>query len=303
MAISMAQMKPLALLSKNRVVPFPQRSVSPHLQQRVGKSVLQISYDFDKTVSEEYMQDLILLPALGFRIPKEFWELINQIVANSGEDSIQAYMQELLKVAKKNKQLDLLSVQKLREFGAKVPLAAGVPMVFPFLKQYGNTQGVTVEQHIISSGLKEMIQGSSVAPHMKSIHGNRFKCDLNGRVTGIEQVIQSSDKPESIKNILDKAQKEHDEVLAPVYVGDGETDVPAWKYTQKRGGYALMVYDPNNSAAQKKAEDYLEEGIVDAVFPRNFQNNSLLVTHLKRIIDFEARREAHRADSKPKLFT
>lgn len=49
------------------------------------------------------------------------------------------------------------------EYGAKVKLFPGVEQWFERIRKYGKEQGVIVEHYIISSGLKEMIEGTAVA--------------------------------------------------------------------------------------------------------------------------------------------
>ena len=49
------------------------------------------------------------------------------------------------------------------DYGAKVQLFPGVETWFKRIRDYGMERGVIVEHYIISSGLKEMIEGTKVA--------------------------------------------------------------------------------------------------------------------------------------------
>ena len=66
--------------------------------------------------------------------------------------------------------------QKLQEYGAQVQLFPGVETWFERIRKYGKTKGVEVEHYIISSGLKEMIEGTSVAKNgaFKKIYASSF---------------------------------------------------------------------------------------------------------------------------------
>ena len=57
----------------------------------------------------------------------------------------------------------VLNKEKLAEYGSKVALYPGVATWFERMREYGKEKGVIIEHYIISSGLKEMIEGTEVA--------------------------------------------------------------------------------------------------------------------------------------------
>lgn len=71
-----------------------------------------------------------------------------------------AYMYEMMEKARGRL---VFTKDKLEEYGAKVNLFPGVEDWFERIRQYGLEQNVIVEHYIISSGLKEMIEGTTVA--------------------------------------------------------------------------------------------------------------------------------------------
>lgn len=57
----------------------------------------------------------------------------------------------------------IFNKKALMDYGAKVQLFPGVETWFKRIRDYGMERGVIVEHYIISSGLKEMIEGTKVA--------------------------------------------------------------------------------------------------------------------------------------------
>ncbi len=57
----------------------------------------------------------------------------------------------------------LFTKTELAKFGSVVELFPGVEDWFERIRKYGEKKGVIVEHYIISSGLKEMIEGTSIA--------------------------------------------------------------------------------------------------------------------------------------------
>ncbi|MCB6443432.1 haloacid dehalogenase-like hydrolase, partial [Streptococcus salivarius] len=70
-------------------------------------------------------------------------------------------------------------------------------------------RGVTVEHYIISSGLKEMIEGTSIAKKgaFKKIYATSFYCDENGVAVWPAQVVNYTNKTQFLfritKGVLD----------------------------------------------------------------------------------------------------
>lgn len=122
--------------------------------------VVAICYDFDKTLSPDDMQAQGFLQAVGYEDVKEFWNKSNNLAKDYGMDQNLAYMHLMIEEAEGKA---VFTAQTLRDYGAKVSLFDGVDTWFDRIRDYGIEQGVIVEHYIISSGLKEMIEGTVVA--------------------------------------------------------------------------------------------------------------------------------------------
>lgn len=139
-----------------------------------GKPIIAIMYDFDKTLCTKDMQGYGFIPSLGIT-EEEFWNYANEIGHKEHMDSILAYMYAMVKISK-DKNIPLLR-EKLVETGKKVELFDGVSKWFSRINNFGKKLGVCVEHYVISSGLKEIIEGTDIANEFKSIFACEFLYD------------------------------------------------------------------------------------------------------------------------------
>lgn len=140
--------------------------------------VLAICYDFDKTLSPTDMQAQGFIQSVEYGVP-DFWKRSNGLAADNEMDQNLAYMY-VMKQASAGKVL--FTKKTLAEYGAKVELFPGVKEWFERIRKYGKENGVIVEHYIISSGLKEMIEGTSVAKAgaFEKIYASSFYYDKDG---------------------------------------------------------------------------------------------------------------------------
>ena len=136
------------------------------------KPVVAICYDFDKTLSPDDMQAQGFIQKLGYEI-SEFWKKSNGFAKANNMDKNLAYM-FTMKTESAGKVL--FTKTELAKFGSVVELFPGVESWFERIRKYGEEKGVIVEHYIISSGLKEMIEGTSIAKNgaFKKIYATSF---------------------------------------------------------------------------------------------------------------------------------
>ena len=128
-------------------------------ERKEEKPVLAICYDFDKTLSPDDMQAQGYIQSVGYDV-REFWTESNGLASQNDMDQNLAYM---LLMKKKAAGKLVFTRENLENYGAKVGLFPGVEDWFERIRAYGAEHDVIVEHYIISSGLKEMIEGTSVA--------------------------------------------------------------------------------------------------------------------------------------------
>lgn len=141
-----------------------------------NRPVLALMYDFDRTLSPRDMQEYAFIPGLGME-PAEFWRKCDEMIKTHGMDQILAYMYVMLKESH-GKQL--VTRRALRALGGSVGLFRGVDTWFGRVNAYAERLGLTPEHYIISSGLKEIIEGTGIAGYFKEIYAAEFCYDEDG---------------------------------------------------------------------------------------------------------------------------
>ena len=174
-------------------------------ERKEDKPVLAICYDFDKTLSPDDMQAQGYIQSVGYDVG-EFWTESNGLASQNDMDQNLAYM---LLMKKKAAGKLVFTRENLENYGAKVSLFPGVEDWFERIRTYGAEHGVIVEHYIISSGLKEMIEGTSVAKNgaFKRIYASSFYYDSDGVAEWPAQVVNYTNKTQFLfrieKGVLD----------------------------------------------------------------------------------------------------
>lgn len=206
-----------------------------------AKPVLAVCYDFDKTLSPDDMQAQGYIQSVNYHVDR-FWEESNRMARENGMDSNLAYMYKMVREAKGH--FDL-SRKALEEYGSRVELFPGVDGWFERVRRYGMEQGVIVEHYIISSGLKEMIEGTEIAKRgsFEKIYASAFYYDEHGVAVWPAQAINYTSKTQFLfrieKGVLDVNDPGVNDFFPPeqmrvpfrniVYIGDSDTDIPSMK--------------------------------------------------------------------------
>ena len=122
--------------------------------------IVAIMYDFDRTLCTKDMQDYSFIPSLGMT-ESEFWQYSNSLGQREHMDSILAYMYAMVKISK-DKNIPLLR-QNLVDMGKNVELFKGVEGWFDRITEFGIANGMQIEHYVISSGMKEIIEGTPIS--------------------------------------------------------------------------------------------------------------------------------------------
>ncbi len=252
------------MLTKGTLVEGVENMEFEH-QKKEKRPVLAICYDFDKTLSPDDMQAQGYIQSVGYDI-REFWDESDRLARENDMDTNLAYM---YKMVEESQGKIVFNRKSLAEYGSKVKLFPGVDTWFERIKEYGERCGVEVEHYIISSGLKEMIEGTSIAKKgvFKKIYASSFYFDARGVARWPAQVVNYTSKTQFLfrieKGVLDINDSGVNDYFAPehmrvpfrnmVYIGDSDTDIPCMKLVNTYGGHSIGVYNP---ATQDKTKVY-----------------------------------------------
>lgn len=258
--------------------------------------VLAICYDFDKTLSPDDMQAQGYIQSVGYDV-KKFWEESNGLARKNDMDNNLAYMWKMVQEAQG---IMVFTKKKLAEYGAKVALFDGVEEWFERIRTYGKKNNVIVEHYIISSGLKEMIEGTKMAREgaFEKIYASSFYFNDRGVAIWPAQVINYTSKTQFLfrieKGVLDINDPGVNEYFPPeekrvpfrnmVYIGDSDTDIPCMKLVNTYGGHSIGDYDPT---AQNKEKVFrmMHDKRIRYYAPANYTDGSELDLLVKAIID------------------
>lgn len=265
--------------------------------------VLAICYDFDKTLSPDDMQAQGFIQSLNVDV-NEFWQESNTLAKDHDMDNNLAYMYMM---ATKSYGKQFLTKEVLAEYGSKVTLYNGVNTWFERIRQFGLKQGVQIEHYIISSGLKEMIEGTEMAKNgaFKKIYASAFMFDDKGVAVWPAQAINYTNKTQFLfriqKGVLDindagvNDYRQPEEQRVPfrnmIYIGDSDTDIPCMSLVNINGGHSIGVYDPD-SKNKEKVYKMMQHHRIRYYAPADYTDGSDLDTVVKQIIQKTAAYEA-----------
>ena len=222
------------------------------------KPIAALIYDFDKTLSPKDMQEYSFLPGINVE-PEVFWNECRRVQTEYHMDSVLAYM---LMMKRKSAGTRMLTRESLERLGEEVEFFPGVESWFDRINKIGEELGVQVEHYIISSGLKEIIEGSRIAKAFKAVFAASFVYGEDGIAEWPATAVNYTSKTQYLfrinKGILDVRNDRDLNGFTPeykrrvpfanmVYIGDGLTDVPCMKMTRTRGGTSVAVHAENNT--------------------------------------------------------
>ena len=257
--------------------------------------VLAVCYDFDRTLTPGDMQAQGFIQSVGEDV-NEFWRQSNRLAVENDMDMNLAYM---LTMVKKAKGKFYVTRRALNEYGAKIELYRGAEEWFGRIDEYGRERGICVEHYIISSGLKEMIEGTAIARHFKKIYASAFCYDEDGVPVWPAQAINYTNKTQFLfrieKGCLDINDHEGvneyirpEELRVPlrnvVYIGDSDTDIPCMKLVNSYGGHAIGVFDPEKKNKQKVFR-LMANNRIRYFAPADYSEGGELDGLLKAVID------------------
>ena len=257
------------------------------------RPIIAFLYDFDKTLCTTDMQNYAFIPSLGMT-PADFWAEANGFGRQNRIDGILAYMYIMLREAERRNRP--FTREDLVEKGRGIELFPGVEGWFGRVNAFGETQGVRVEHYVISSGLREIIEGASISREFKEIYASEFYYDPAGRPAWPKLAVNFTAKTQFVyrinKGVLDVSDDKtlndsmpDDSKRVPfpnmIYMGDGLSDVPCMKMMRAYGGQAIAVYQSGNRAG---VEELLAKRRVDFIFPADYREGTGLDTTVKDII-------------------
>lgn len=255
---------------------------------------MAICYDFDGTLSPGNMQEYGFVKKLNIT-PQEFWTTANGLAKDQKGDQILTYMKVIIDESQKRGLP--IAREDFQKYGKNIPFFPGVETFFGRINRYAKSKGVKLQHFIISSGLKEMLEGTSIAKEFTEIFASTFLYDKNGAavwpamalnytsktqylyrinkgcldvtdIEGVNRHVAKESKPVPLTNIL--------------YIGDGSTDIPCMAMLNKAGGHTLAVYKQGQKECAVKLN---RDGRAHMVAPADYREGTKIDLFVKAVID------------------
>lgn len=257
------------------------------------KTIVALMYDFDKTLCTKDMQEYTFIPIVGMT-PDDFWSESTALTKAKKMDAILGYMYLMIEKAHAAK----VSIHRdeFVKMGKDLEFFPGVEDWFDRINHIGKELGITVEHYIISSGLHEIIEGSSIYNKFKEVFACEYLYDENDVACWPKNAVNYTTKTQFLfrinKGVLDisndvdlnKYTPEDDRRIPfrnMVYIGDGLTDVPCMKLVKANGGYSIAVYQKGK---RDKVKDLITHNRVDFIEPADYSEGGSLDQAVRDIL-------------------
>jgi hypothetical protein len=189
--------------------------------------------------------------------------------------------------------------EELVALGREVELYPGVEGWFDAIGDYVRARseghGITLRHYLVSSGLTEIIEGTSIYKRFHNVFASEYWFDAYDlpypkRVitdTGKTQYLFRINK--GVENLGESINEHMPEAARPIpfsnmiYFGDGDTDVPSMAVTRKNGGYAVAVHPPGKNKG--KCIDLFKAGRCDFYAPADYRRGSDLYKRTCLLLD------------------
>jgi len=184
---------------------------------------MAICYDFDGTLAPGNMQEHNFLPALGLK-SEEFWAQTKALAKKQDSDEILAYMKLMRDLAHGAG----IPVRRsdFRALGAKLDFFPGVSQWFSRIRDYARANGVLLGHFIISSGLWEMIVGTTIAGEFAKIYASGFMYNENGVAEWPALAVNYTTKTQFLFRINKGTREAYDNSVINTYVTKEERPLP-----------------------------------------------------------------------------
>ena len=276
-------------------------------------NIIAIIWDFDKTLVNGYMQDPIFEK---YNVDAgQFWNEVAALPDRYKEeqnvrvnpDTI--YLNHFINYVKNGK-FKGLNNTLLSEFGGNLNFYEGVPEIFLDTKNLVENNekyrecNIKVEHYIVSTGLTQIIRGSSVMPYVEEIWGCEFIEDIDtdgGKIISeiaytidnttktralfeINKGVHKRDGIEVNTKVPEEMKRVHFENM--IYIADGPSDVPAFSVVKQNKGSTFAIYPKGNYKAFTQVEQLRKDERIDMYAEADYSKDTTAYMWIKtKILD------------------
>lgn len=229
------------------------------------KEKLIIIYDFDGTLTPSPVPRYEIIQKCGYDQNK-LMERVSYYMNTENLTSYMAYFKSIdmmIEEAKIEKSIDSLCI------GAeKIDFNKGLNDYFEYLEDKD------VEHYIVTSGYTEYIKKTKISKFIKDVYGTELTVE-NGHFK-LLKAMSEKDKENAIISIKSKENIDYNRII---YIGDGTTDMDAFKFLHDNGGTSIYVNTGEEKLISEKHE------FIDYYFLADYGKNSELSNYINSRIE------------------
>jgi 2-hydroxy-3-keto-5-methylthiopentenyl-1-phosphate phosphatase len=281
---------------------------------------IAIIWDFDGTLTPICSTSHVIETFTG-KEAKEFWSFVKGIKKSQSKEEYKnvlgtdapIWMAYLARVAYEEK--IPLNSDFFKGIAPYIPL---FPNVKPFLRSIKSiayeqdfvSSQIQIHHFIVSAGLKDLISLCFPSDLIKWVFGCKYRVikdeegkpesipvycmDETIKTRSIFEISKGCFLPNAKHSVNERIQKS--DLWVPfentMYVGDSDTDVPAFALVRDRGGMSIMIHDPSKNKSDV-IERMKHDKRVDLIAPTDFSETGELFSFIKaRCIQIRQRYEA-----------
>jgi hypothetical protein len=288
------------------------------------QNIIALIWDFDKTLIPGYMQEPLFE---HYNVDsKQFWKEANELpnyYRKNGLDLIvpdTVYLNHFITYAKEGI-FKGLNNALLKKLGAKIKFYEGLPDFFDeiknLVKDNSNYQqhDIRIEHYIVSTGLRQMILGSKIAPFIDGIWGCEFMENppppgylekaqattehkpriisqiayLLDNTTKTRTVFEINKGTNKIPDINVNAKIPDEDRRVPIqnmiYIADGPSDIPVFSIINRFGGRTFAVYQPGSKKEFSQVNNLQKQGRVQSYGEANYTRDSQTAMWIKNAVN------------------
>ena len=269
-----------------------------------------IVFDFDRTLSAGSID--ALLDALGVEDHRHWREERLQAMIDDGWDEILAKADLLARTAEEQQRtLDRKLVEKVGRGLLPYP---GVEETLKELREIGAEagEGAEVELYILSSGFVDLIAEAPIAKCFDDVWGSSLHWSDDGALLGVKRTVIHSEKARYLLAMAkglgvagaNEPQDVHQEkpiqqwhvpLDQMIYVGDGASDLDAFKIMRENGGVPIAVDHSSGDKRWEAAEHMFSGAKVENLAPPDFSEGKEMRRTLKLAVEMLGKRVALRS--------
>jgi len=292
-------------------------------QQLFLQNIIALIWDFDKTLIPGYMQKPIFD---HFRVDaKIFWKEVNALPDYYQKNDLNlivpdtVYLNHFITYTREGI-FKGLNNKLLRNLGAEIEFYEGLPDFLDEVKNFVPNNSdyrqhdIQVEHYIVSTGLRQMILGSKIAPYIEGVWGCEFvenppppgylgkpvkKKPVESKIISqIAYTLDNTTKTRAVFEINKGSNKIPDiDVNAKIpdedrrvpfqnmiYIADGPSDIPVFSIINRFGGRTFAVYQPGSKEEFSQVNNLQKQGRVQSFGEAKYTEGSQTAMWIKNAI-------------------